>query len=197
MALKSIGLKTFRKATIWNGPLECKVVGFDLYEGSRKTREFSDEDPQSKHFKPQSKEKQVEPDRRKGIWNERKEPGNVSKGEKRFSNPKQDRKQKPSDHQGKPSSFQPVKDRKKDNKPARSGEAGDDQTILLRKEKFFNKKKKSSNEIESYQPQNRFERPERTYRRTDGKVNEGDPSGSKLKYSKPKRPRKSREDEED
>jgi hypothetical protein len=52
------------------------------------------------------------------------------------------------------------------------------------------RKKKITKEIEVYQPQNRFEKPEKTYRRKDGKVNEGDPSGSKVKPPKTKRPRK-------
>ncbi|MBK7174243.1 MAG: hypothetical protein IPH84_13645 [Bacteroidales bacterium] len=51
-------------------------------------------------------------------------------------------------------------------------------------------------EIEVYQPQNRFSKPEKTYRRSDGKVNEGDPSGSKEKPKKESRPRKPRKDED-
>ncbi|MFN0276380.1 MAG: class I SAM-dependent RNA methyltransferase [Chitinophagales bacterium] len=35
-AMKSIGLKTSKKFTLFNGPLECKLLRFDLYEGSRK-----------------------------------------------------------------------------------------------------------------------------------------------------------------
>ncbi|MFT6844530.1 MAG: putative N6-adenine-specific DNA methylase [Flavobacteriales bacterium] len=35
-AMKSIGLKTSRKIKLFNGALECKYHGFDLYEGSKK-----------------------------------------------------------------------------------------------------------------------------------------------------------------
>ncbi|NVO20102.1 MAG: hypothetical protein HXX13_10400 [Bacteroidetes bacterium] len=56
--------------------------------------------------------------------------------------------------------------------------------------------KKESKPIEVYQPQNRFEKPEKAFRREDGKVNEGDPSGSRLKPKKPGRPRKPRNDED-
>lgn len=35
-AVKSIGLKSSRKYVLFNGPLECRFLGFDLYEGSRK-----------------------------------------------------------------------------------------------------------------------------------------------------------------
>lgn len=35
-ALKNIGLKTSRRFTVFNGPLECKFQCFDLYAGSKK-----------------------------------------------------------------------------------------------------------------------------------------------------------------
>lgn len=38
-AMKSIGLKTSQKITLYNGSLECKFLRFDLYEGSRKAKE--------------------------------------------------------------------------------------------------------------------------------------------------------------
>ena len=37
-ALKSVGLKTSRKIPLYNGPLECKFVRYDLYSGSRKQK---------------------------------------------------------------------------------------------------------------------------------------------------------------
>jgi putative N6-adenine-specific DNA methylase len=33
-ALKNVGLKTKRKIQCFNGPLECRWVGYDLYKGS-------------------------------------------------------------------------------------------------------------------------------------------------------------------
>jgi putative N6-adenine-specific DNA methylase len=38
-ALKFFGLKPSRKIPLYNGPLECRFVRFDLYEGSRKREE--------------------------------------------------------------------------------------------------------------------------------------------------------------
>lgn len=35
-ALKQIGLKPSKKYTVYNGALECKFLGFELYDGSRK-----------------------------------------------------------------------------------------------------------------------------------------------------------------
>lgn len=35
-ALKSIGLRASRRITLFNGPLECKFLKFEMYEGSRK-----------------------------------------------------------------------------------------------------------------------------------------------------------------
>jgi putative N6-adenine-specific DNA methylase len=37
-ALKFLGLKPSRKITIFNGPLECKFVNFEVFEGQRKDR---------------------------------------------------------------------------------------------------------------------------------------------------------------
>lgn len=42
-ALKLIGLKPGKKFTLFNGPLECRYAGYDLYEGSR--REFLTSNP--------------------------------------------------------------------------------------------------------------------------------------------------------
>lgn len=41
-ALKNIGLRPFRKIKVFNGPLECRFFGFDLYEG-KKYQETNDE----------------------------------------------------------------------------------------------------------------------------------------------------------
>ena len=38
-ALKNIGLKTSRRFTVFNGPLECKFQCFDLYAGTKKIHE--------------------------------------------------------------------------------------------------------------------------------------------------------------
>lgn len=38
-ALKSLGLRTSRKIPLFNGPLECRFVQIELYEGTRKFRE--------------------------------------------------------------------------------------------------------------------------------------------------------------
>lgn len=35
-AMKHIGLATYKKYTVWNGPLECKFHGYDIYAGSKK-----------------------------------------------------------------------------------------------------------------------------------------------------------------
>jgi putative N6-adenine-specific DNA methylase len=37
-ALKSVGLRTSRKIKLYNGPLECRFVKYELYDGSRKNR---------------------------------------------------------------------------------------------------------------------------------------------------------------
>jgi putative N6-adenine-specific DNA methylase len=38
MALKRIGLKPMKKYILFNGQLECRYAGFDLYDGSRRAR---------------------------------------------------------------------------------------------------------------------------------------------------------------
>lgn len=38
IAMKHIGLKTSRRFTVWNGPLECMFAGYDLYKGSQKVK---------------------------------------------------------------------------------------------------------------------------------------------------------------
>lgn len=35
---KSIGLKPARRIPLWNGPIECRLLQFEMYEGSRKRR---------------------------------------------------------------------------------------------------------------------------------------------------------------
>lgn len=35
-ALKSVGLRTSRKIQLFNGPLECRFVKYELYKGSKK-----------------------------------------------------------------------------------------------------------------------------------------------------------------
>ena len=35
---KNIGLKASRRIPVFNGPIECRWMRFDLYEGSRKFR---------------------------------------------------------------------------------------------------------------------------------------------------------------
>lgn len=38
-ALKSVGLKTSKKIMLFNGPLECRYVKYEMYQGSRKNQE--------------------------------------------------------------------------------------------------------------------------------------------------------------
>jgi putative N6-adenine-specific DNA methylase len=38
-ALKSVGLKTSKKIKLYNGPLECRFVKYELYKGSRKNKD--------------------------------------------------------------------------------------------------------------------------------------------------------------
>jgi putative N6-adenine-specific DNA methylase len=38
-ALKSVGLKTTRRLPLYNGPLECRLFEYDLFEGSRSEKE--------------------------------------------------------------------------------------------------------------------------------------------------------------
>jgi putative N6-adenine-specific DNA methylase len=45
VALRHVGLKPTAKIPIWNGPLECRFVRFDIFEGSlkdKKAREAED-----------------------------------------------------------------------------------------------------------------------------------------------------------
>ncbi len=35
-ALKKVGLRPSKKTVIFNGPLECRFVGFDMYEGTKR-----------------------------------------------------------------------------------------------------------------------------------------------------------------
>lgn len=42
-ALKSVGLRTSRKITLFNGPLECRYVQYQMYRGSKKGEEVSGE----------------------------------------------------------------------------------------------------------------------------------------------------------
>jgi putative N6-adenine-specific DNA methylase len=35
-ALKKVGLSASRKITLFNGPLECKLMRYELYEGTKK-----------------------------------------------------------------------------------------------------------------------------------------------------------------
>ncbi len=43
-ALKNIGLKSSQTLNVWNGPLECKVLKFELYQGSKKGKYLSREE---------------------------------------------------------------------------------------------------------------------------------------------------------
>lgn len=43
-ALKNIGLKTSRKITVFNGPLECKFQRYDLYTGTKKIHKSEQKD---------------------------------------------------------------------------------------------------------------------------------------------------------
>ena len=36
-SIKTIGLKTSKKIKLFNGALECKLLKYDLYKGSKKT----------------------------------------------------------------------------------------------------------------------------------------------------------------
>ena len=38
-AIKKIGLRPSKKMTLFNGPLECKFLGFEMYQGSKKDKE--------------------------------------------------------------------------------------------------------------------------------------------------------------
>lgn len=44
-AIKLVGLRPMAKKLLWNGQLECKFVGFDLYHGSKKDLYTNQENP--------------------------------------------------------------------------------------------------------------------------------------------------------
>jgi len=362
-ALKSVGLKAFQKSTVWNGPLECKFAGFDLYEGSRKIRIESDLDessvespiPSSENTdpaestgsssspqprKPFGKDQQDRPFSRESKSNRdsrnddrpfrrddrpRRESRNEDRPFRRDDKPRRESRSedrpfrredrphrenrnedRPFRREDKPRGESRNEDRpfRRDDKPRRENRSEDrpfrredrphrenrnedrpfpredrphrenrnedrpfrredrphresrneDRPFRRedrphrenrneerpsrredrpsrekRSDPGFRKtdrtdrpfKKEDSNtrfnreegkplspgrrnagtnpeprkEIELYQPQNRFEKPEKTFRRKDGKVNEGNPSGKKEKDPKPKRPRKDKNNE--
>ena len=37
-AAKHIGLRTSRRIEMYNGPIECRLLKFEMYKGSRKTK---------------------------------------------------------------------------------------------------------------------------------------------------------------
>ena len=43
-AMKNIGLKTSRRHTLYNGPLECKYFGYELFQGKRAHRHSEEEE---------------------------------------------------------------------------------------------------------------------------------------------------------
>lgn len=43
-AMKQVGLKTSRRFTLYNGPLECKYFGYELFQGKRAERYTSEEE---------------------------------------------------------------------------------------------------------------------------------------------------------
>lgn len=43
-AMKNIGLKTSRRYTLYNGPLECKYFGYELFQGKRAQRHAAEEE---------------------------------------------------------------------------------------------------------------------------------------------------------
>lgn len=77
MALKFVGLRPTIKHIIWNGPLECRFSGFELYEGTRKVK--SDEEPDEsitikRHYKEELSEdrdehEEDEPETSMEGWN--------------------------------------------------------------------------------------------------------------------------------
>jgi len=46
-ALKFVGLKPSKKIILFNGPLECRFVKYEIYEGSRKRKQSAVSSPQS------------------------------------------------------------------------------------------------------------------------------------------------------
>lgn len=47
-AIKSIGLRPSRKWNLFNGELECKLLLFDMYEGTKKVHKFQNDRPNQK-----------------------------------------------------------------------------------------------------------------------------------------------------
>lgn len=45
-ALKSVGLRPSKKMTLYNGPLECRFVKYELYQGSKKAKWQTGNDPE-------------------------------------------------------------------------------------------------------------------------------------------------------
>jgi hypothetical protein len=56
-ALKHIGLRTSEKYSLFNGPLECKYVMFEMYEGSKKAEKVNS-DKKGPEIQPDSEKKQ-------------------------------------------------------------------------------------------------------------------------------------------
>ena len=46
VALKHVGLKPTAKIPVWNGPLECRFVRFDIFEGSLKDKKAKEAEEQ-------------------------------------------------------------------------------------------------------------------------------------------------------
>ena len=46
-ALRHVGLKPTAKIPIWNGPLECRFVRFDIFEGSLKNKKAREAEEQA------------------------------------------------------------------------------------------------------------------------------------------------------
>ena len=47
VALRHVGLKPTAKIPIWNGPLECRFVRFDIFEGSLKDKKAREAEEQA------------------------------------------------------------------------------------------------------------------------------------------------------
>ena len=299
-ALKFVGLKPAKKYIVWNGPLECKFCGYDLYRGTRKEypkesgnevaegeetvkyplrREERDEEanrPAERDARPEypyhrterperpySREKREDrtdrpfkredrPDRPfrrddasgKPYDHEKREDGTARpfKREERPDRPfrRDDAPSKPFSREKREEGTRPFKREDRADRPfhredssvqdsgglKQEGEAGIPVKREERPDKPFRKEERSArpsrnNErdekpgrrsehtdrssgrekkefkvVEEYLPQNRFEKPEKTYRREDGRVNEGKPSEKSEKPVKVPRPRKPRNDED-
>jgi len=57
-ALKFIGLRTSRRIKIYNGPLECRLAGFELYSGSKKEK-YTKNIPEDKNQKTRIKRTRI------------------------------------------------------------------------------------------------------------------------------------------